>query len=70
MDFTQFVEWAFYGIISLSAIYGMRIMGDMRDSIEQLNIQMAVIISRHDQQEREIERLENRLTIIETRGSK
>ena len=68
MDFSQFVEWAFYGLISLSVLYGMRILSDMRDSIEQLNIQMAVIIERHDHQEKEIERLEHRLTLIERRG--
>jgi hypothetical protein len=61
MEFVKFVEWAFYGIVSGCAIYLVTILSSIKDSIDKLNINMAVIIEKTHYHEKRIEKLEEKI---------
>lgn len=65
MDFTMFVEWGFYGIISLSVMIGVKILSQLKNSINSLNIQVARILEKSSWHEKELMRHEGRLTKLE-----
>lgn len=44
MDFTQFTDWGLKAILSGCALYGVSVLAKMKQSIEDLNKQVAVII--------------------------
>jgi len=67
MDFSIFVEWAFYGIISWAAIYGVSILKEMRNSIEKLNVSVATIIIKHEWHDSEINDIKKRLGSLENK---
>jgi hypothetical protein len=46
MEWPKFVEWAFQAILAGSAIYGAQSLKGLRESIDELNKQMAVILER------------------------
>lgn len=46
MDFSKFIEWAFLGIISGSAIYAVGILGSLRNSVNELNNKIATVIEK------------------------
>ena len=46
MEFSQFVEWVFYGLIGGCFVYGVSLLSKLKDSIDILNIQMATIIEK------------------------
>lgn len=46
MDFSQFVSWAFYGLIGFGFMRFDKIMRELKESIDQLNINLAVEIQK------------------------
>lgn len=56
MDFAQFVEWVFYGLISGCFVYGVSILKNLNKSIETLNIQIAVIIEKTSNHEKRLDK--------------
>ena len=52
MNFAQFVEWAFYGIVGTCTIFGTK-------SIMDLNINIAVLIERISNHDKRISALED-----------
>lgn len=60
MDFTQFVSWVFYGVVGTCAIY-------IAKSINELNIQVAVLIEKHDHTTDEIADIKSRIKDLEKR---
>jgi len=54
-DFQQFIVWAFYGIVSSCAIYMVRLAGKLQTSIEELNVKIAVVIVRSENQEKTLD---------------
>ena len=67
LDITQFIQWLLYGVLSGCAMYAVNVLSKMRDSIDQLNIQVAVIIEKHDTHDNEIKELKTRLHDLETK---
>lgn len=67
MDFNFFIEWAFYGIISLSAIMGIKILTQLRDAIDKLNIKVARILEKTSWHEKELESQNKRINKLEER---
>lgn len=51
MNFSQFVEWAFYGVVGTCAVFGTK-------SVMDLNINIAVLIERIANHDRRISALE------------
>lgn len=43
MDFSKFIEWAFLGIISGSAIFAVGILSSLKNSVNELNNKIATI---------------------------
>lgn len=60
-EFKDFVQWAFYGLISSCFIYLTTILAGLRTSVEELNIKMATIIEKTSNHERRIEKLEDKV---------
>ena len=54
MDFNAFKDWAFLGLLTS----GLYILYGLKESVDKLNISIAVVISRTDGHEKRIERLE------------
>jgi hypothetical protein len=74
LDFQAWADWIIRGIIGFVCWYGVRvfqfgvgILKQMKDSIDELNEKMAKIIERSDWHTRELDKLEARLTFLETR---
>jgi hypothetical protein len=57
MDFNEFKEWAFLGLLS----GGVYILYTLKQAIDDLNIKMAVIIEKTGNHERRIENLESKV---------
>lgn len=47
------------------AIFGLNILSDLKTSVQELNIKMAVVITRQDSQDSRYDKLENRISKIE-----
>lgn len=62
MDFPKFIEWAFYGIVGGSSVYLVSIISGIKESIDKLNVNMAIIIEKTSNHERRIEKLEDKVT--------
>lgn len=60
MDFINFVQTSFYGLISFVAIYITTILSGLKNSVDELNIRVAVIIEKTSNHEKRIEKLEGR----------
>ena len=54
----QFFDWAFKSIITGCIVYGVGVMSKLQASVENLNVNVAVVIERVANHEKEIERLE------------
>lgn len=65
MDTHQLIQWAFEGILGLCCVQGIKVLSQMRDSIEKLNEKMATLLERTDWHERELNRLDVRLGTLE-----
>jgi hypothetical protein len=67
MQFDSFLSWGFTGLISGILIYGVKVLQDIKSSVEQLNERMATIIEKTQWHEKEMERLNSRISVIEMR---
>lgn len=54
MDFNSFKDWAFLGLLS----GGVYILYALKNSVDQLNISIAVVIERMNNHEKRIDKLE------------
>lgn len=66
-DFSHFVEWAFYGIVGGASVFAVNILAKLRDSVEALNVRVAVIIEKTETHEKILERHEGEIKNL-TRG--
>lgn len=64
MDFAQFVQWVFYGVVGFAALLAVNILSGLRRSVDDLNNRIAIIIEKTiwiektlDRHQDEIERL-------------
>lgn len=51
------MEWAFKGLLGLLVTQGVSSIGEMRDSMKELNTKIAVVIEHSSDQDREINEL-------------
>lgn len=56
IDFSQFVTWAFYGLITLIFAYSASILKELKDSVKTLNENMATMIERSTQHEKRLDK--------------
>jgi hypothetical protein len=67
INFKDFVQWGFYGLISLFAATSISVFKDVNKSIEKLNTNVAVIIERTAWHKERIDALKYRVDLLETR---
>jgi hypothetical protein len=60
LDFGYFVDRAFWGLLTTSVIYGTMQVKQLSNSVEELNIKMAVVLEKISSQESRLEKLEER----------
>lgn len=65
MNFQIFVEWVFYGIVGGASVYGVAILAHLKNSIDNLNLQVATIIEKSNWFQKELDRLDGRVSRLE-----
>ena len=60
MEFKDFVQWAFYGLITYHAMDFKTVIKELKDSVVSLNINMAIVIEKMAGHEKRIEKLEEK----------
>lgn len=65
MQFDQFLSWGFTGLISGILIYGVKVLQDIKASVEELNKRMATIIEKTSWHEKEMEKINGRIDNME-----
>lgn len=64
-DYSQFVDWVFTGVLSGGVIVGVNILSKLRDSVERLNTNVAIIIDKVDRHESNLDSHEERIRALE-----
>lgn len=65
MDFADFINWAFMGILSGGLVFLIAILNEVKVSIQNLNERMAVLIEKTVWHEKALEKLEERIAKLE-----
>lgn len=65
MKFDEFLSWGFTGLISGILIYGVKVLQDIKASVEELNKRMATIIEKTSWHEKEMEKINGRIDNME-----
>jgi hypothetical protein len=65
MNWTDFAQWSFYGLISVIAIYVANTLSKLTDSVQDLNIKFASMLEKSAWHERELVDLGGRVTKLE-----
>jgi hypothetical protein len=60
-EFSEFVQWGFYSVLTGCAIYLTSILNGLKGSVDELNVKMATIIEKTSNHEKRIEKLEDKL---------
>ena len=61
MIFTEFMEWAFLGVVT----GGVYILWQMKESLTNLNTKIEVLITQHEQSRKDIDDHEERIRSLE-----
>lgn len=64
MEFTQFIQWTFYGVIGFSSIFAVSILSSLKNSVNELNSKIAVIIEKTAWHEKWLERHDDEINKI------
>jgi hypothetical protein len=67
IDWNSLVDWMIKGVLGGICMYAVHILSQMKTSIDGLNDKMAQIIERTEWHTREIDKLELRISNLETR---
>lgn len=65
MEFNQFIQWAFYGFISFGAYTAVNTLGQLKDSVNELNEKLAVVLEKTAWHEKQIMDHGDRLKTVE-----
>lgn len=65
MNFENFIQWAFYSVISGVAIAAVSILRDMNKSIQLLNVNFAVLLTKSESQDKRIDKHDERIERLE-----
>lgn len=66
MDFT---DWMIKGLVGGIALYAVKILTEMKKSLDSVNNKMAAMVERSEWHSKEIERIEKRVNRVEVRKS-
>lgn len=65
LNYANFVEWGFKGLLTGCFIYAVGIMKGVKESIDTLNLKVAVIVEKISHQEDALIRHEDRIRALE-----
>ena len=65
MEFSQFVQWAFYGLLSGSVVVAVSILRHLSESVDKLNERVAIIIEKVSSHEKRLDKHEEKLEELE-----
>ncbi len=65
IDLTSIATWAFEAILGGICVYGVNILKELKNSIDELNKQVSRVIERTDWHTKELERLDIRIYALE-----
>jgi hypothetical protein len=65
MDFNQFVQWAFYGLLSGAVIVAVNILKHLSESVDKLNERVAIIIEKVSLHEKRLDKHEEKIEELE-----
>jgi hypothetical protein len=65
MEFKDFIEWAFPALIAGAVIYGVDLLRQLKNSIDALNVNVGTLVERSAWHEKELEKLDARLSKLE-----
>jgi hypothetical protein len=64
-DYQSFASWLLCGLLGGCAVYGVGVLAKLTASIQQLNGQIARILEKTAWHEKELERLDDRVSRVE-----
>jgi len=62
MDFSKFVEWAFYGVVGYAAIAVVQLLSMLKKEIAELNSKIAIIIEKTAWHEKWLEKHDDEIS--------
>lgn len=65
MSFDQFVQWGFYSLISVVAVYIASEFATLSKSVDELNLKVASMLEKFVWHKRDIDELKDRVDAIE-----
>lgn len=66
-EWPQFLDWAFQGIVAGAIVIGVSVLRELRDSVSDLNENVAVVIEKTAQHERQLEKHDERIRELEVK---
>lgn len=67
MEFSDFVQWVFYGVIASGLLIGIRTLNELKDSVVSLNITMAKVVLQQEWHAKALEKHDERIRGLEER---
>lgn len=67
MQYAEFVQWVFYGLLSFGAFSIVRILGQLNEGVQLLNEKVAVVIEKTAWHEKRLEEHHERIREIEAK---
>jgi hypothetical protein len=66
-ELQQMISWGFQALLLGVAAYAVSTMRSLKNSVDALNLNVAVLISKNEGHEKEFDRVNSRLDRLETR---
>ena len=67
-DWNIILDWIAKAVLCVIVSQGVKILSDMKKSVDKLNVQVGTIIERTEWHSKEIDRLDTRMNRLEVRG--
>ena len=66
-NFSTFINWGFQALLLAMVSWGVSELSSLTKSVQDLNVKMAIVLTKAEGYERRIEKLEERLEALDTR---
>lgn len=70
MEYSNFVQWAFFGLLGYGFMKISSVLSDLTKSVERLNEKLAGLLEKSAWHERNINELHDRVRVIEKKDFK
>lgn len=66
-NFTTFINWGFQALLLAMVSWGVSELSSLTKSVQDLNVKMAIVLTKAEGYERRIDKLEQRLDALDSR---